>query len=213
MLKPLQILAVAGLLLSATAYAQTTGNVRYRWHDSSGLSHFSDSLTADAMKNGYEIVNDRGMVVRQVPRQLNAEERAAANKAAAAEAIKQRAAKQIADAENQMMEAYPDEDSYRISQQQSLDTIDQKIRTTKINLRSQEKALTDLLGRAADIEQGKNPVPKFLTDSIASQRDVVASQRSLLQRQQQERDNTVTLQVKQLDRYRELKAAQSKDPQ
>jgi len=211
--KSLQIFAIAGLLLNAAAYAQSTGNVRYRWHDGTGLSHFSDSLTADAMKNGYDIVNDRGMVVHHVPRQLNAEERAAANKAAAAEAAKQRAAQQIADAENQMMEAYPDEDSYRISQQQTLDTIDQKIHTTQITLRSQEKALTDLLGRAADIEQGKNPVPKFLTDSIATQRDVVASQRSLLQRQQQEHEDAVAMQAKQLSRYRELKAAQGKDSQ
>lgn len=209
MRKPL-LVAVFMLLAGATVHAQNTGNIRYKWYDGQGLMHFSDSLTADAMKFGYDLVNDRGMVVQHVARQLNAQERAAANKLAAEQAAKQRAAQQIIDAETQMMAAYPDEESYRISQQQALDTIDQQIHTTQINLRSQEKALTDLLSRAAELENTKQPVPKFLADSIAQQRGVVTTQRNTLQRQQELRAQTVQDQAKQLARYRELEAAQKK---
>jgi hypothetical protein len=170
--------------------------------------HFSDSLTTEAMKYGYDLVNDHGLVVQHVPRQLNAEERTAANKLAAEQAAKQRAAQAIANAETQMLAAYPDEESYKISQQQSLDTIDQQIHTTQINLRSQEKALTDLLGRAAEMENAKTPVPKFLVDSIAQQRGIVTAQRNTLERQQTLRAQTVQQQARQLVRYRELKAAQ-----
>ncbi|HEY8683162.1 MAG TPA: DUF4124 domain-containing protein, partial [Rhodanobacter sp.] len=118
-----------------------------------------------------------------------------------------------ANAEAQMLAAYPDEESYKISLQQTLDTIDQQIRTTLINLRSQEKALTDLLSRAADIERSKDPVPKFLADSIANQRNVVAGQRNALARQQAERALDVQQQASQLARYRELKAAQAQPAQ
>jgi hypothetical protein len=208
--KSLLVAAVFVLLAGVTAHAQNTGNIRYKWYDGQGLMHFSDSLTADAMKFGYDLVNDRGLVVQHVPRQLNAQERAAANKLAEEQAAKQRAAQQIVDAEAQMMTAYPDEESYRISQQQALDTIDQQIHTTQINLRSQEKALTDLLGRAADLENAKQPVPKFLADSIAQQRAVVTDQRNTLHRQQALRGQAVQQQVKDLARYRELKAAQQK---
>jgi hypothetical protein len=208
MRESLLVVAVFMLLAGVGANAQNTGNIRYKWHDGQGLMHFSDSLTADAMKFGYDLVNDRGLVVQHVPRQLNAQERAVANKLAAEQAAKQRAAQQIIDAEAQMMSAYPDEESYRISQQQTLDTIDQQIHTTQINLRSQEKALTDLLSRAADLENAKQPVPKFLADSIAQQRGVVTDQRNRLQRQQVLREQTVQQQVKELARYRELKAAQ-----
>src|SRR3546814_16654252 len=86
--------------------------------------HFSDSLTAEAMKYGYELVNDRGMVVRRVPRQLNAEERAAANKLAAEQEAKRRAAPELANAEAQMLSAYTAAESYKISQQPTLDNID-----------------------------------------------------------------------------------------
>jgi hypothetical protein len=213
MRKSLLVLVAVVLVASFAAHAQNTGNIRYKWYDGQGLMHFSDSLTAEAMKYGYDLVNDRGLVVQRVPRQLNAQERAAANKLAQEQAAKQRAAQEIIDAETQMMSAYPDEESYRISQQQTLDTIDQQIHTTQINLRSQEKALTDLLGRAADLENTKQPVPKFLADSIAQQRGVVTDQRNTLQRQQALRAQTVQDQAKQLTRYRELKAAQEKAAQ
>jgi len=165
------------------------------------------------MKYGYDLVNDQGLVIQHVPRQMTPAERDAANKLAAAQAIKQRAAQELANAEAQMLAAYPDEESYKISQQQELDSQDQQIHTTQINLRSQEKALTDLLARAADIERAKMPVPKYLTDSIAKQRDVVTGQRNTLQREQATRAQTVQEQVGKLARYRALKAAQAQPAQ
>ncbi len=200
--------ATAMLIAGVPVHAQDNGSVRYRWHDAQGLPHYSDSLSSEAMKYGYDLVNDRGLVIQRVPRQLNPAERAAAKKLADQQAEQQRIERDRANAEAQMMSAYPDEKSFLISQQQSLDTIDQQIHTTQINLRSQEKALTDLLGRAADIERNKDPIPKFLVDGIARQRDVIAGQRRALQRQQQVRAQTVQLQAQQLARYRELKAAQ-----
>ena len=213
MRKSLLILAALALGASVAVFAQSTSSVRYKWYDGQGLMHYSDSLTADAMKYGYDLVNDRGLVVRHVPRQLNAEERAVAAKVAAAEAAKQRAAQDVANAEAQMLNAYPDEESYKISQQQLLDTIDQQIHTTQINLRSQEKALTDLLARAAEIENSKKPVPKYLTDSIATQRNTVTGLRNTQQRQQGLRVQTVEDQKKQLVRYRQLKVEQGQASQ
>lgn len=211
MRKLLTAVVATMLFASLPVHAQQTigGGIRYKWHDGQGLLHFSDSLSAEAMKYGYDLVNDQGLVIQHVARQLNPEERAAANKLAEEEAAKRRAAQEVANAEAQMLSAYPDEDSYKISQQQQLDTIDQQIHTTQINLRSQEKALTDLLARAADIERAKSPVPKFLSDSIASQRDIVTGQRNALQHQQALRTQTVQQQVKDLARYRQLKAAQA----
>ncbi len=213
MRKSLLILATLALGASVTAYAQNNANVRYKWYDGQGLMHYSDSLTAEAMKYGYDLVNDRGIVVRHVSRQLNAEERAAAAKVAEAQAAKRRAAQELATAETQILNAYPDAESYKISLQQTLDSIDQQIHTSRINLRSQEKTLTDLLGRAAEIEGANKPVPKFLVDSIAAQRNTVTGLRDTLQRQQTTRARTVLEQVKQLARYRELKADQDKASQ
>ncbi|HWU75116.1 MAG TPA: DUF4124 domain-containing protein [Rhodanobacter sp.] len=211
MRKSLLVIATVALSASVCVHAQkNAGALRYKWYDAQGLVHFSDSLTSEAMKYGYDMVNDHGLVVSHVSRQLNAEEREAANKLAAEQAAKRRAAEQVANAEAQMLSAYPDEESYKISLHQTLDTIDQQIHTTQINLHSQEKALTDLLARAADIENSKQPVPKYMTDNIAKQRNVVTEQRNTLLRQQNLRTQTVQEQARQLARYRVLKAEQDK---
>lgn len=209
MRKFVTIIATAALLASLPAFAQTTSHVRYRWHDAKGLPHYSDSLSSEAMKYGYDLVNDQGMAIGHVERQLSPDERVAAQKAAAEQAAKRRQQDEQARADVQLLSAYPDESAYRLSQQQALDTIDQQMNTTRINLRSQEKALTDLLARAADLERAKQPVPKFLADSIAQQRNVVAGQRNVLERQQQTRQTTEQQDATQLLHYRALKAAQN----
>jgi len=203
---------IALLALATTLHAQATkpSSFRYRWKDASGLPHYSDSLTADALKFGYDLVNDRGIVVQHVDRQLNPEERAAAQKAAEEKAASDRVVQQRAREDTQMLNAYPTEAAYNASLQDGLASQDQQIATTKSNLRSQEKALTDLLTRAGDLERAKEPVPKFLSDSIAKQRDVVAKQRDALEREQTTRDTTVQKNAQAIIHYRELKAAQDK---
>lgn len=207
------VIALLALAAGLHAQTQTASHYRYRWKDATGLPHYSDSLTSDALKYGYDLVNDRGLVVQHVERQLTPEERAAAQKAAEAKAASDRVAQQRARDDMQMLNAYPTEDAYKRSQQDALDSLDQQIATTRTNLRSQEKALTDLLTRAGDLERAKQPVPKFLNDSIAKQRDVVAHQRDALERQQTARDAQVQKNAQDLDHYRELKTAQDKERQ
>lgn len=202
---------IALLALTTVVDAQNkVSTYRYRWKDASGLPHYSDSLTSDAMKYGYELVDDRGLVVQHVDRQLTPEERAAAQKAAEEQAVVDRAAEQRKRNDAQMLAAYPTEAAYKTSQQQYLDSMDQQIATTRSNLRSQEKALTDLLTRAGDLERAKQPVPPFLSEGIAKQRDVVARQRDTLDREQKGRDAQVQKNVQDLVHYRELKAAQAR---
>ncbi|BFI94550.1 MAG: hypothetical protein RSP_00600 [Rhodanobacter sp.] len=212
MRKPHRILIAAALLASAPLLAQqNSGNngYRYKWVDAQGLPHFSDSLTQDALKYGYSVVNDQGMVVQRVQRQLNPEERAAAQKLAKQQADAKRAADDQARTDEQILAAYPDEASYKASLQQALANTDQQIHTSKLNLRSQEQALTDLLARAAESEHNKQPVPKFLQDSIAKQRSVVSGLQALLLRQEAQRDEQAQQQTQQLAHYRALQAAQN----
>jgi hypothetical protein len=82
-----------------------------------------------------------------------------------------------------------------------------------MNLHSQEKTLADLLGRAAELERAKKPVPKDLVDSIGEQRNVVATQHAALERQQDRREAAQQLAAQQLDHYRALKKAQDEQRQ
>jgi hypothetical protein len=208
-MRRLVLIASIGLSLGLAGAAAAQGNgVHYRWVDASGLSHFSDSLTNDAVKYGYDIINSNGMVVSHVQRQLSPAERAAADKQAAEDAAKQEAINGQKRNDLQLLNTYPDEDALKAEQQQVLENLDEQMNTTRVNLHSQDAALTDLLNRAADDERAKQPVPKFLTDQISTQRNVVANERALLQRQKANRDATVQQQAQLLQHFRELKAAQ-----
>jgi hypothetical protein len=197
--------------LTSVAAAQTGSGLHYRWVDASGLPHYSDSLTDDAVKFGYEVINVDGMVVSHVGKQLSPSERAAAQKQALDEASKQNAIETQKRNDLQLLNTYPDENALKIEQQQVLENLDEQMGTTRVNLHSQDAALTDLLNRAADNERAKQPVPRFLTDQIASQRNVVANERALLESQKANRDATVQKQAQELQHYRELKAAEKAD--
>ncbi|HEU4670843.1 MAG TPA: DUF4124 domain-containing protein [Dyella sp.] len=207
MRKFLIVPAALALAASSGAFArqQQGSAVQYRWHDAHGLLHYSDSLSADAMANGYDIVDSRGIVVRHVDRQLTPEERVEANKQAEIAAAKKRAEDEQRRNDQQMLAAYPDESDLVSMQKDELGSIDQQITTTRKSLATQEQALADLLARAGELERAKQPVPKYLADRVASQRNVVGSQRALLERLQQSYANTELRQQAQLSRYRALK--------
>jgi hypothetical protein len=203
------IVAGAALLLatSAVAYqASSNQGYRYRWKDASGQSYFSDSLNADALKAGYDIVNSQGMVVRHVDRQLTADERAAAKKLADQQAAAKAIADQRARDDAQMLNAYPTEQAFTAARKSQLDNYHQAVGTTQINLRGQEKTLADLLTRAGDLERTKQPVPPYLTDRINEQRATVSSLRATLQRQLAAEASAKATMDADIARYRQLKA-------
>jgi len=212
-----RLVLIASIALSlgpagaAAAQNAPNGGAHYRWVDASGLPHYSDSLTDDAVKFGYDIINNQGMVVAHVARQLSPTERAAADKQAAEEAARRREIDAQKRNDLQLINTYPDEDALKAEQQQVLENLDEQMNTTNVNLHSQDAALTDLLNRAADDERAKQPVPKFLTDQISAQRNVVANERTLLQRQKANREAVVQQQAQELQHFRELKAAEKAD--
>lgn len=200
-----------GLVGPAVAQQTTSSGVHYRWVDPSGLPHYSDSLTNDAVKYGYDVLSSSGMVIQHVGRALTPTERAAADRQAAEEAARQHVIDEQKRADMQLLNTYPDEDALKSQQQEVLESLDEQMSTTRANLHTQDAALTDLLNRAADAERAKQPVPKFLTDQISSERNVVANERALLERQKETRDATVQQQAQDLQHYRELKSAQKEN--
>ncbi|HEX5304730.1 MAG TPA: DUF4124 domain-containing protein [Dyella sp.] len=208
MRKALIIITAAGLGFAGLAQAQRAGagsSVQYRWHDAKGLAHYSDSLSVDAIANGYDVVNSQGLVMRHVDRPLSASERAAAKKLAVEAAARKREQEQRQREDQQMLAAYPDEAQFVAAQHDELTSIDQQIATTRASLATQEKALADLLDRAGELERAKQPVPKFLSDKIAAQRNVVGSQRALLDRLLASYATTQLKNEAQLQRYRQLR--------
>lgn len=203
-------LLVSGLaLLLAGATIAEASSVRYKWRDGEGNLHYSDALPAEAGIYGYEVVNAEGIVIQQVAPAMSKEERAAANAAAKAEREKADEAERQRRADQQLLAANPSEADLIANQKQHLENLDQQMESMQSVLESLERNLADLLGRAADAEAKDKPVPAELNRRIGDVRGKIEQQHTAIQAQQVERDATVERFTQELDRYRNLRDADS----
>ncbi len=195
------ILLASSVVISAFA----ASNVRYKWRDADGNLHYSDSLPADANVYGYDIVSAQGIVVKHVPAAMTPEQRAAAR----VEAAEVRSAKDEAERQNredqQLLAANPTEVDLLNSQQQQIEMIDLSIKSLETGMQSLERSLTDLLGRAADLERDNTAVPARLTAQIADVRSKINAQHTQMEHRQAEREKTAQGFAEELDRYRALR--------
>lgn len=209
---PKSLLAVAlSLTLALPALAAQQGQhptQHFRWRDAKGELHYADLLPADALKSGYDVVDDNGLLIRHIEGTRTPEQLKAAKAAAEQAAAAKRAADEQARRDHQLLAAYPDENALQIAHREQLASLDQNIHTDELNLKNQERALADLLAHAADIEHSGKPVPKFVADQIAAQRQAVTDQRSTLDQHRTERDATAARLEQEIAHYRELRAKQ-----
>jgi hypothetical protein len=202
---PAILMASLGLTLSVCTFAQNPGeHNRYKWKDAEGNLHYDDALPPAAVQFGYDIVNKNGMVIKHVDRAKTPEELKADKEAAAKVAGEKRAAEEQAQHDQQMLAAYPTEQDLARAQQGQLDSLDQEVHAIQLSLDSQEKSLTDMLGRAADLERTGKPVPPALQKQIETQRATVSTQKDYIAGKMKERADTVTHFGEELVHYREL---------
>lgn len=205
------LLLLPALLLAASAVTpvRATDNtpvVHYRWKDTAGVVHFSDTIPASALAGGYDVVNNDGRVVRHIAPELTPAERKASAAEAARAAAAKRAAQQQSLQDTQMLSAYPTDKDLQQSQQAQLQQIETDIATLQTNLRSQESTLTDLLAHAADLEHSNEPIPAVVNQRISEQRESVNQERNALVQRRADLAHAQTKFALQLQRYRTLRA-------
>jgi len=199
------LLTCALCLANMWAHAEDERH-RYKWKDAQGNLHYDDALPVEALQFGYDVVNKNGMLVKHVDRAKTPEEIKADKEAAAKVASEKKVAEEQAQHDQQMLAAYPNEQDLMHAQQGQLDSLDQEAHATQVSLDSQEKSLTDMLGRAADLERTGKAVPPFLSAQIETQRNVVAKQKDYIANKQKEHADTVRRFADELAHYRELRA-------
>lgn len=196
------------LLLLAPALALTVmaaGNTRYKWRDAEGNLHYSDSLPANAGVHGYDVINAQGVLIKRVEPAMTADEKAVAKAEAREAQTRKDADERQSRNDQQLLAANPTEADLRNTQTQQIEMLDLQIKSVQTSLQSLERSLTDLLGRAADLERSETAVPARLTAQISDLRTKVDTQYALLERNKAEREKTLQGFEAELERYRALK--------
>lgn len=184
------------------AHAET---VRYKWRDAEGNLHYSDSLPSNAGVLGYDVVNGQGILVKRVAPAMSPEQKQVAKEQARLEAQRRNELEQQRREDQQLLVANPTEADLLNTQKGQLETYDMQIRSVNTVLESLERSLTDLLGRAAELESADTAVPQKLRDQIADVRSRIDSQHAERDRLQAERATTEAGFDEQLDHYRKLR--------
>lgn len=205
---------MAALLLtlatgSACFAAPASHHKQYRWSDASGNQHYSDTLTTDAIQAGYDVINDKGIVLKHVDRARTEAERAEAETAAAAQTAAKLEADRQAEADRRLLAAFPAEKDLVRARQAQIDSVEQSIVAATNSLNSQEQALSDNLGHAAALERGGKAVPADLTKQIETLRKSAESLRHYIERRQKEKIEATKKLETDVARYREVRERSS----
>ncbi len=200
------------LALVASAWAQkTTQHNRYRWTDSHGAVQYGDTPTADALQNGYDVIDARGVVIKHVDRVKTAEERKSEASAAETAAKEKQRAEEIAQADRQLLQAYPSEEALVEAQKKRIAAVDQELANVKVSQSDQEKSLTEQLAYASTFERDGKPIPAPVKQQIETLRVNIESQKKFVAAKVAQRADFEQKNQAELAHYRELRAAQARN--
>lgn len=193
--------AVILLALSATASLPLSAANIYKYQDNQGNVFHGTQVPPEYVKNGYEVINEKGQVIQRVPRALTAEERAAQAEALAAQESNQ------ADRARQ-----EEEDRLLLRLYRSPDEVIRRRDSTVEELDAQITALTGLLDgaekRVADMQARVDSAGELASDALLGQLEDASEERDRLARQiariETEKEETVETAQKNIDRLREL---------
>lgn len=200
----LTVLAGLFALLFLTAL-QAQPVRHYRWVDAQGHTHLSDEVPASAVHLGYDVLNKYGRVLRHVEGAKSEAELAAEARQAEQAERRHKQARQ----DRYLLATYRTEAALIESQSRQTTMTERRIKTTRVNMKSQLKNLGELLEQAGERQQQGKPVPKYLQDRIDKQRQIIRKQASWISAEQQKLEQARAENARVLEHYRALKEPDS----
>ncbi|NVK22473.1 MAG: hypothetical protein HWD86_08130 [Kangiellaceae bacterium] len=178
----------------------------YRYKDQTGRLVVKDYLPNEAVKNGYDVINEQGRVLEQVPALLTDEQQQA-------EKIKQQQLAEQAEKRReqrrkdmQLMRQYNTVEDIERSEESQTASLKINMDIVRSHSAALENKLTELQSRAANFERKGKPVPKNILVEIESVKNQLSANQASLE-QYQQRVTTIQEQFHHdLLRFKELKA-------
>jgi len=151
-------LAVALLLSAGTSEAAL-----YRWVDSNGRVHYSDTLPPTYQKSGAAELNKQGNIIKRT--QSEAERKAEAEHQAEQLRIQQEQQKQV-QLDRALMSTYTTEAEIDLARDRALEHHKLAIKGAEIRAKAVDANLAELNGRVAVIEKAGQPISSNLKEQL-----------------------------------------------
>jgi prefoldin subunit 5 len=134
----------------------------YRFTDDNGNTEISSSLSDEAIEQGYEILNRKGMVIKEVAPALTEEER---------EALKEKKRRQQQrerqqERDEKLLRLYAGPDDARRARDRQIEALEVNLSYTRNSLQQVRQKLDQEVSSAAKFERRGDKVPPSVQDSI-----------------------------------------------
>jgi len=176
----------------------------YKYYDDEGREILGSQVPAEYVKNGYEVINERGQVIQVVPRTLTDEERAAQADTLNQEQLAEEARRQQEEDDRLLLRLYRTPEEVVRRRDSTIEELDAQVSVLSALLLSAEEKFQDLQARVDSAESAGNEVDESLQrqyDSALEERDRLARQ---VARIENEKVTTIETAEKNIARLKEL---------
>lgn len=179
LLKPLNmIFLLAGLLISHSVLAVSY----YRYENEEGRKVITQTLPPNVVSRGYEVLNERGIVTKVVPKALSPEELA---ELAETERGKLQQAEQ-ARRDKKLLSIFSSPKDAERARDRKLEAIDVYINVTRGNILKLKSEFNLAQSQAAEKERAGQDVPDFLVEKMDSfTRQIQQAEESIQEKEQE----------------------------
>jgi vacuolar-type H+-ATPase subunit I/STV1 len=186
MLKRLITAVLIPFLLFAVAQAWSQSRTLYRYYDDEGKMVVDYRVPAEHVGKGYEVLNDKGVVIQVVPRELTGEEKAQRDieerLRLEAEAEQERLRKW----DESLLLRYSTIEDIEDARERALRDLRIRVSILKSNKRSLKQQVENYQSQAADLERSGQTVDMERLRTIEElQGEIAATDRAIADRQQE----------------------------
>ncbi len=204
------------LILSLAAAPLSNANADskklYKWIDSSGEVHYTDTVPPQAAPKGRTILNGEGITVDRVDAAKTPEELAEQARIAKLRAARQRKAAQQATRDRLLLNTYASEHDIINARNSQLSAIQNLISISTDTLGKLNRRLTHQLKSAADAERAGRAVPPYLVQRMSDLRGQIGRIERYISGKRAEQTAIRASYEKDLHRFRQLSASKTGTP-
>ncbi|TGD72749.1 hypothetical protein E4634_14625 [Mangrovimicrobium sediminis] len=158
----------------------------YRYKDHSGNTVIDDHVPPEFVKNGYEVVNSKGVVLRVVPRQLSEEEQKAADALKEQELEAQREEARMREWDESLLRRYSTVADIEAARERALNDLRIRVSILKSNRRGLKQQVENYQSEAAELERRGRKVGADHLSAISDlQSEIATTERSIGEREEE----------------------------
>ena len=207
-LRELALMAITASFCFGAATAQA-GRF-YKWIDENGQVRYGDRVPPEYAKKRNETLNDQGIVVQTTPAQKTPEQIAEEERLRLLQEEQLRKQRELAYKNRILLDTFSSEDEMILTRDGKIEAVDAVIRVTQGRIEKAKRRLANLMRRAANLERSGRPVSPELAQGIADTRQQIQQNLRYIDKRKQEQDDIRAIFAQDIDRFRELKAKESR---